>query len=97
MMLKQDFLVKQYSELHLESFCSGNLIPFQLEQRDLNWNGTRFEWSRKNLHSTQLSRAVRGKISISPMPCRIAFQQTFLLKASLLHSFFLIQMIVFLL
>ncbi len=56
--------------LCLELSHPSNLIHFQLEQRKLNRNGMRSEWYRENkfLCTTQLSRAERGKISISPIP-----------------------------
>jgi hypothetical protein len=45
MLVKQNKLVK----LHLESFCFGNLVHFQLEQRNSNQSGTRFEQTKKYL------------------------------------------------
>jgi len=51
MLNKQDKVVK----LCLKSFPSRNIIHFQLERRNSNWNCTRFEQSRIFfLCSTQL-------------------------------------------
>ena len=65
MILQWDIVVK----LHLESFCSSNLVHFWPECGKSRWTNTRFKWSRKKiLCSGQLSRVERQRISISPMP-----------------------------
>jgi hypothetical protein len=67
MILQRDEVVK----LCLESFYSGNLTHFQLEQRKSrksNWFSTRCEQYRENKLSAELSRAKSAKISILPMP-----------------------------
>jgi len=49
-------------ELHLESFCFGNLTPFHLECRKSNWLSMRYEQYMRNffLHNAHLSRAERA-------------------------------------
>ncbi len=62
------------AKLCLESFCSGNLAHFHLEQRKSNLNGMVHEQNRENQIWTDnyMNGTVRAKITISHMPQSIS-------------------------
>ncbi len=61
-------------QLHLESFCSGNLANFHLEWRKSNRNGMIHKWNRENQTRTgpYVNGIVKPKIYISYMPALLS-------------------------
>jgi hypothetical protein len=79
-------------KLHLESFHSGNLAHFHLDQRNSNQNGMVNELNRENQTKMvlQLNRTERAKFSVSPMPALPSFYRYTEILAKLASGLLLI-------
>jgi len=62
-------------KLHLELFCSSNLVHFQLDQRNSNWSGMRFEQNNSNKWSALLNWAERIDRDFQSSPCPSLFNR----------------------
>ncbi len=62
-------------KLHLELFCSSNLVHFQLDQRNSNWSNTIFEQNNSNKLSVLLNWAERIDRDFQSCPCPSLFNR----------------------